>query len=376
MVKGVCERLGSNAATMTYEIKGQQKIEVAIEASNHEDALKYLFEYLTSKETGVIKDLNEISAIGHRVVHGGEKFASSVLVTDQVMDVLDECKELAPLHNPPNIVGINACKKLMPNVPMVAVFDTAFHQTMPAYSYMYGLPYDLYKKYGVRRYGFHGTSHRYVSDRAALLLGKAKDDLCVITCHLGNGSSISAVKNGKCIDTSMGFTPLEGLIMGTRSGDIDPAIVGFIATKMNMTADEVCQKYLNKESGFLGLSGGLSNDFRNLQQEALKGNDLAQLTIDVLVYRIVKYIGSYAAAMGKLDGIVFTAGIGENSSFLREKVCEKLTLFGIKLDNEKNNLRQTELVISTPDSAVSVMVIPTNEELVIARDTVDIVKNM
>ncbi len=375
MAKGVCERLGSDAATMSYEPKGQQKIEVEIEASNHEDALKYVFDYLTNDKTGVIKSLNEISAIGHRVVHGGEKFASSVLITEQVMDALEECKELAPLHNPPNMVGINACRKLMPTVPMVAVFDTAFHQTMPAYAYMYGLPYDLYKKYGVRRYGFHGTSHRYVSAKAAALLGKLSEEVCIITCHLGNGASLAAVKNGKCVDTSMGFTPLEGLVMGTRSGDIDPAIVGFISTKMNMTAEEVCQKYLNKESGVLGLSGGISNDFRNLEQEALKGNELAQLAIDVFVYRIVKYIGAYAAAMGKLDGIVFTAGIGENSSYMREKICDKLTFFGIRLDSEKNNLRHTELVISTPDSAVPVMVIPTNEELVIARDTVEIVEN-
>lgn len=374
LAKGICERIGSSDSFMAYEVNGKDGIKFNIEAPDHEAALKYVFSSLTDNEKGVIKDLNEISAIGHRVVHGGEKFACSVLVSDAVMNALEECIDLAPLHNPPNITGINACLRLMPNIPNVAVFDTAFHQTLPKEAYMYGLPYELYTKYKVRRYGFHGTSHRYVSERAAALLNKNKEDIAIVTCHLGNGASIAAVKGGKSVDTSMGFTPLEGLVMGTRSGDIDPAIVGFIAEKLDMTASEVCLDYLNKKSGVLGLSGGISNDFRNLEDEAAKGNELAKLAIDVFVYKIAKYIGSYAAIMGSLDGIVFTAGIGENACEIRRDVCNKLGVFGVKIDSALNSLRRKELIVSTKESKVPVMVIPTNEELVIARDTFELVK--
>ena len=374
LARGICERIGSKEAFMVYEKNGaEDEIKTSIVASNHDEAFKYVFESLVDKSNGAINDLSEIGAIGHRVVHAGEKFAASVLIDDSVVAALNDCVELAPLHNPPNITGIKACRSLMPDVPMVGVFDTAFHQTIPKEAFMYGLPYELYEKYGVRRYGFHGTSHRYVSAKAAELLGKRLEEVSLVTCHLGNGSSISAIKNGKSVDTSMGFTPLEGLVMGTRSGDIDPAIIGFISEKLNMTANEVCLDYLNKKSGVLGLSGGISNDFRNLTEAAKEGNELAALAIDVFVYRIVKYIGSYAAAMGSLDGIVLTAGIGENSVDIRKMICNRLGMFGVVLDQEKNAIRRKELVITKTDSKVPVMVVPTNEELVIARDTYEIV---
>ena len=374
MAKGNVERVGSPDAFIVHRPEGRDKITYNVEAKDHEEALKHVFAALTDAEIGVISDLSEVSAVGHRVVHGGEKFAGSVLIDDEVMKALDECQDLAPLHNPPNIMGVQACRRLMPNLPMVGVFDTAFHQTMPREAYMYALPYELYRKYGVRRYGFHGTSHRYVSARAAQVLSRPKEELCVVTCHLGNGSSLAAVKHGISIDTTMGFTPLEGVPMGTRSGDIDPAIVSFLCEKLEKSPAEVVLGYLNKKSGVLGLSGGASNDFRDLEQAALDGNELAQLALDVFAYRVAKYIGAYAVAMGALDAIVFTAGIGENSPEMRERICKRLGVFGVELDPETNQVRGVEQVISTPASRVAVLCIPTNEEITIARDTAEIVK--
>ncbi len=374
MAKGNVERVGSPDAFIVHRPDGGDKITFNVEARDHEQALKHVFAALTDATHGVISDLGQVSAIGHRVVHAGEKFAGSVRITDAVMEALNECQDLAPLHNPPNIMGVEACRRLMPDLPMVGVFDTAFHQTMPREAYMYALPYEAYTKYGVRRYGFHGTSHRYVSARAAHLLGKKPQDVCVVTCHLGNGSSLAAVKHGVSVDTSMGFTPLEGIPMGTRSGDLDPAIVSFLCEKLDKTATEVVQGYLNKKSGVLGLSGGLSNDFRDLEQAALDGNDLAKLALDVFAYKAAKYIGAYAVAMGALDAVVFTAGIGENSPEMRERICQRLGVFGVELDLAKNAMRGQEQVISTPASRVAVLCVPTNEEITIARDTVQIVE--
>ena len=326
-----------------------------------------VLEALTDPEHGVVADINEIDAIGHRVVHGAEKFSDSVLITPAVMAALEEFVELAPLHNPPNISGINACSDIMPSVPQVGVFDTAFHQTMQQYAFLYGIPYEAYKNYGVRRYGFHGTSHKFVSQRAAELVGDHMTNLRIITCHLGNGASISAVKNGKSIDTSMGFTPLQGLVMGTRCGDIDPAIPAYLMKKMNLSPDEI-DSYLNKKSGVLGISG-LSSDFRDLEEAAEKGNERAQLAINVFAYTVRKYIGSYAAAMGGVDAIVFTAGLGENSASMRDQICNGLEFLGTRIDPVKNAVRGKEQVISVDGSKVKILVIPTNEELMIARDT-------
>lgn len=375
MAKGNVERVGSPDAFIVHRPEGSDKITFNVEARDHEQALKHVFAALTDSVHGVISDLGQVSAIGHRVVHAGEKFAGSVLITDAVMAALNECQDLAPLHNPPNIMGVEACRRLMPGLPMVGVFDTAFHQSMPREAYMYALPYEVYTKYGLRRYGFHGTSHRYVSARAAHVLGKTPQEVCVVTCHLGNGSSLAAVKHGVSIDTTMGFTPLEGVPMGTRSGDLDPAIVSFLCDKLDKSATEVVQGYLNKKSGVLGLSGGLSNDFRDLEQAALDGNDLAKLALDVFAYRTAKYIGAYAVAMGALDAVVFTAGIGENSPEMRERICSKLGLFHVELDPAKNAMRGVEQVISTPASGVAVLCVPTNEEITIARDTVQIVES-
>ncbi len=371
LAKGLCERIGIDGR-LTYQPEGGEKAVSDKAMPTHTEAIQFVIDALTDAETGVVKSLDEIGAVGHRVVHGGEKFASSVVITDEVKAAIEECNDLAPLHNPANLIGINACEKLMPGTPMVAVFDTAFHQTMPEKAYMYGLPYEYYEKYKVRSYGFHGTSHSFVSKRAAELAGKPYDAMKTIVCHLGNGASICAVENGKSVDTSMGLTPLEGLVMGTRSGDIDPAILEFIAKKENLDIAGL-MNMLNKKSGVQGLSDGLSSDFRDLEDGANNGNKCAAIALSVFCYRVAKYVGSYVAAMNGVDMIAFTAGIGENSGTVRANVMEYLTYLGIGLDAEANGKRGEEIVISTPDSKVKVMVIPTNEELAIARETVALV---
>ena len=371
LAKGLCERIGIDGR-LTYQPAGGEKKTEELAMPTHTEAIQFVINALTDAERGVVKDLSEIGAVGHRVVHGGEKFANSVVITDEVKKAIEECNDLAPLHNPANLIGINACQELMPGTPMVAVFDTAFHQTMPEKAYMYGLPYEYYEKYAVRRYGFHGTSHSFVSKRAAEILGKSYDDMKTVVCHLGNGASISAVLNGKCVDTSMGLTPLEGLVMGTRSGDIDPAILEYISKKEGLDIAEL-MNMLNKKSGVFGLSNNLSSDFRDLETAAEEGNKQAQVALDVFCYRVAKYVGSYVAAMNGVDTIVFTAGIGENAALVRTKVCEYLGYLGITLDQEANGKRGEEIAISTPDSKVTVMVIPTNEELAIARETVALV---
>lgn len=373
LAKGLCERIGINGSAITHQPEGGDKVTTEVEMENHTQAVQYVIEKLTDKEVGVISSLDEIDAVGHRVVHGGEKFASSVVITDEIVKAIEECNDLAPLHNPANLIGINSCKEIMPNVPMVAVFDTAFHQTMPKKAFLYGLPYEYYDKYKVRRYGFHGTSHDFVSNRAAEILGKKREDLNIIVCHLGNGASVSAVKEGKSVDTSMGLTPLEGLIMGTRSGDMDPAIITFLAEKENISAKEVID-ICNKKSGMLGLSNGVSSDFRDLAAAEEAGNEYAKDALETYAYRVAKYIGAYAMGMKSLDVVVFTAGIGENNISLRAKICEYLSIFDTKIDDAKNNIRGEEAIISTEDSKVKVMVIPTNEELAIARETVALVK--
>ncbi len=373
LAKGLCERIGIDGR-LTYQPEGGEKEKSDKAMPTHTEAIQYVIEALMNPETGVVKSLDEIGAVGHRVVHGGEKFASSVVITDEVKAAVTECNDLAPLHNPANLIGIDACEKLMPNTPMVAVFDTAFHQTMPEKAYMYGLPYEYYDKYKVRRYGFHGTSHSFVSRRAAELVGKPYEETKTIVCHLGNGSSVSAVLNGKSVDTSMGLTPLEGLVMGTRSGDIDPTIMEFIANKEGLDIEGV-MNVLNKKSGVFGLSGGLSSDFRDLTAAMLSGDRKAQIAMEVFSYRVAKYIGSYAAAMNGVDDIVFTAGIGENDDIVRRQVCSYLGYLGVDYDDEKNTgLRGREDEITKPDSKVKVYVIPTNEELAIARETLALVK--
>lgn len=373
IAKGLCERIGIEGSMITYAPEGGEKEKTVTPMPDHTEAIRLVLEALTNEKTGVVKSLDEIDAVGHRTVHGGEKFAGSTLLTDEVMKAIEECNDLAPLHNPANIIGINACKELMPNTPMVGVFDTAFHQTMPEEAYMYGLPYEYYEKYKIRRYGFHGTSHSYVSKKAAEVLGKNYEELKTIVCHLGNGASISAVKNGKCVDTSMGLTPLEGLIMGTRSGDIDPAIMEFIAHKENKSIDEI-MTILNKKSGVLGLSNNLSSDFRDLEDGYHNGDEHATRALKTYCYRVAKYIGSYVAAMNGVDVICFTAGVGENAGIVRSMVCEYLGYLGIAIDEEANKKRGEDIAISTPDSKVTVMVIPTNEELAIARETCRLVK--
>lgn len=369
--KGLVERIGMDGSILTQKVNGEKYI-VEQPMKDHKDAIKIVLDALIDCKHGVIKDMSEISAVGHRVVHAGEKYSSSVLISDEVMKVLEDCIKLAPLHNPPNIIGIEACKSLMPATPMVAVFDTAFHQTIPDYAYIYPLPYDLYTKYGVRKYGFHGTSHRYVSEMAAEMLGKDLKDLKIITCHLGNGASLCAIKNGKSIETSMGFTPLEGIAMGTRSGSVDPAIITFMMKELNLSIDDV-NDILNKKSGVYGISG-VSSDFRDIEKAAEEGNHRAQLALDVFHYKVKKFIGSYAAVMGGVDCVVFTAGLGENSFGSRGKICEGLEFLGIKLDPNRNKKTRGEAqVISTPDSKVKVLAIPTNEELMIARDTKEII---
>lgn len=371
IAKGLAERIGIEGSVLTHRPTGKEKVVIEKSMKDHKVALSILLDVLVDEKCGVIKSMNEISAIGHRVVHGGEKFASSVLITEEVMKAINECIELAPLHNPPNIMGIEACKEILPNVPMVAVFDTAFHQTIPKRAYIYPLPYEYYENYKVRKYGFHGTSHKYVSERAASVLNQPIEDLKMITCHLGNGASLAAVKGGKSVDTSMGFTPLAGLVMGTRCGNIDPAIVTYLMEKERLSIEEV-NNILNKKSGVLGISG-VSSDFRDIEDAANQGNERAQLALDVFNYRVRTTIGAYAAAMGGVDVIVFTAGLGENSASNRKAICEGLEFLGISIDDDKNNIRGEEAIISTDDSRVKVVLIPTDEELMIARDTKEII---
>ena len=371
LAKGLCERIGIDGM-LTYQPEGGEKEKSEIAMPTHTEAINAVLAALTNEKSGVIKSLSEVGAVGHRVVHGGEKFTSSCLINDESMKAIEECNDLAPLHNPANLIGIRACQELMPGVPMVAVFDTAFHQTMPDVAYTYGIPYEYYEKYKVRRYGFHGTSHSYVSKRTAEIVGKPYDQMKIIVCHLGNGASISAVNCGKSVDTSMGLTPLEGLVMGTRSGDLDPAIIDFVGEKEGLSLDEM-NEVLNKKSGMLGISG-VSSDGRDLEAAAETGNKRAQLALDVFDYRVIKYIGAYAAAMNGVDAIAFTAGIGENNIKMRKDVCSSLTYLGVKLDEEKNNVRGEERIISADDSKVQVLLVPTNEELAIARETLALVK--
>ncbi len=367
LAKGLCERIGIDGR-LVYQKTGLDKEMTEAAMPTHKQAIQMVLDALVNEKTGAIESLSEIDAVGHRVVHGGEKFAASTLLTPEVLTAIEECNELAPLHNPANLIGINACRELMPEVPMVGVFDTAFHQTMPKKAYLYGLPYEYYEKYKVRRYGFHGTSHSFVSKRTAEFLGMDLKASKIIVAHLGNGASISAVLNGECVDTSMGLTPLEGLVMGTRSGDIDPAIMEFIAKKENLDIEGIMD-VLNKKSGVQGLSR-LSSDFRDLEAGYNEGNELAVNAIEVFSYRVAKYIGSYAAAMNGVDAIAFTAGIGENTEIVRGKVLAYLEYLGIAVDEEANRVRGEEKVVSTADSRVKVCVIPTNEELAIARETV------
>lgn len=371
LAKGLCERIGIDGR-LVYQKEGCDKEVTEASMPTHKEAIQMVLDALTNDKTGAIKSLKEIDAVGHRVVHGGEKFASSVAIDEEVIKAVEECNDLAPLHNPANLIGINVCKELMPGVPMVAVFDTAFHQTMPAKAYLYGLPIEYYENYKVRRYGFHGTSHSFVSKRTVEFLGLDPENSKVIVCHLGNGSSISAVLNGKCIDTTMGLTPLEGVVMGTRSGNIDPAIIEYIAKKENLDIPAI-MNILNKKSGLQGLSK-LSSDFRDLNEAAQNGNKYAENAIEVLCYGIAKFVGGYVAALNGVDAITFTAGIGENASLVREKVVEYLGYLGITLDKEANSKRGEEMIISTADSKVKVCVIPTNEELAICRETVALVK--
>lgn len=371
MTSGGAERVGLDGAFVKVKLPNGEKKTVMHDIPEHTEGVKFIFSLLTDPEIGVIKDLNEIDAVGHRMVHGGEKFNKSVVLTDEVLKTFEECIDLAPLHNPANLKGVKAVSELMPGLPQVGVFDTAFHQTMPAHSYLYAIPYELYEKYGVRRYGFHGTSHRYVSKRVCDFLGVSPADKKVITCHIGNGGSIAAVDGGKCVDTSMGLTPLEGLMMGTRSGDIDGGAITFLEKKLGLDADGM-SNLLNKKSGVLGITG-ISSDMREIESANDEGNERAKLALDMYSYRIKKYVGAYAAAMGGCDIIVFTAGVGENQASMREDVCKNMEYMGVKLDVEKNKtIRGEEAIISTPDSKVTVCVIPTDEELMIATDTMNL----
>ena len=370
LAKGICERIGIEGSNLSQTASDGKKFTIAAPMKDHSDAIRLVMDALTDPEHGVIKSTGEIGAVGHRVVHGGEAFATSVAVTGEVIKVIEDVSELAPLHNPPNLIGIKACQAIMPGVPQAAVFDTAFHQTLPDKAYLYAIPYELYEKYKIRRYGFHGTSHSYVSKRAAAFLGRDIRDLKIITCHLGNGGSVAAVMGGKSVDTSMGFTPLEGLVMGTRSGDIDPAIVAFMMDKEGLTVDEVVA-LINKKSGVLGLSG-VSSDFRDIEAAVREGNARAKAAMDVFYYRAAKYIGAYTAAMNGVDAVVFTAGLGENTPSCRTNVCAYLGYLGLKVDEEKNKQRGCEFIFTTGDSKVAGLTIPTNEELVIARDTLEL----
>ena len=370
LAKGLCERIGIDGR-LVYEPAGGEKEITEAAMPTHKQAIQMVIDALTNEKTGVIKSLDEIGAVGHRLVHGGEKFAASAIITDEMIQTVEECSDLAPLHNPANLIGVRACQELMPQTPMVGVFDTAFHQTMPKEAYLYGVPYEYYEKYAVRKYGFHGTSHSYVSKRAAAILDKPYESLKTIVCHLGNGASVCAVKNGQSVDTSMGLSPLEGLVMGTRSGDIDPSAVEYIAKKENLDLAGVLN-VLNKKSGVMGLSG-VSSDFRDLEAAEAAGNERAATAQQVFNYRVLKYIGAYTAAMNGVDCICFTAGLGENNGVIRKQICDNLAYLGIQIDDEANKKRGEEVVISTPDSKVKVLVIPTNEELAIARETVALV---
>ncbi|MBQ1248617.1 MAG: acetate kinase [Selenomonadales bacterium] len=367
LAKGLVERIGIEGSILTHQPGEGDKVKIEADIQNHGIAIKMVFDALTNKEHGVIENIQEIAAVGHRVAHGGEKLTKSVLVTPETLQLMEDCFEMAPLHNPPNVLGIKACAELMPGVPQVGVFDTAFHQTMPQKAFMYGLPYEAYEKYQIRRYGFHGTSHKYVAQCVADMMGKNLEDLKIVTCHLGNGSSIAAVKNGQCVDTSMGFTPLEGLVMGTRCGDVDPAILPYLMKKENMSVEEI-DAYINKQSGVYGVSG-VSSDFRDIEGAAAEGNAQAQLALDMFAYRVQKYIGAYVAAMNGVDAIVFTAGLGENGISMRAKIASELGYLGTTLCEKRNDVRGKAREISTEGSAVKLFVIPTNEELMIARDT-------
>lgn len=370
MAKGLVERIGIPGSVLTHR-PGEKKHVIETEIPDHKKAIALVLEAIVDSEHGVLKSMKEIAAIGHRVVHGGEDYAGSVPITDDVMKALKKNIELAPLHNPPNIMGIEACRQLMPEVPQVGVFDTAFHQTMPPYAYLYGIPYESYEKFRMRKYGFHGTSHQYVAERAAAILGRPSSELKIITCHLGNGSSITAVNKGESVDTSMGFTPLEGLMMGTRCGDVDPTVVTFLMEKEGWSTAEA-NNFLNKKCGVLGLSG-VSSDFRDLETAAKEGNERAQLALDRFAYGVKKFIGAYAAVLNGVDAVVFTAGLGENSASMRAQICQGLNYLGIEIDEVKNNIRGEEAIISTDASTTKVLVIPTNEELMIARDTYKLV---
>lgn len=372
MVQGLVERIGIEGSVLTQKVEGRDKYIINTEIKDHKEAIKLVLGALIDPIHGVIKSMDEISAVGHRVVHGGEKYSDSVLIDYEVLKSIEECIVLAPLHNPPNLIGIEACKELMPNTPMVAVFDTAFHQTMPKHSYICPLPYELYEKYSIRKYGFHGTSHKYVSNKVAKVMGKDIKDLKIVTCHLGNGCSLSAVKNGKSIDTSMGFTPLAGVMMGTRSGSIDPSVISFLIEEHGYKIEEV-DELLNKKSGVLGISG-VSSDFRDVLAAADSGNERAKLALEIFYYKVRTQIAAYAGAMGGVDVIVFTAGIGENSSITRKEILKGLEFFGFELNEENNEIRGKIQEISTEDSKVKVYVVPTNEELMIARDTARLVK--
>lgn len=372
LAKGLCERIGIDGSAITHQPAGGEKVKTEIPMPNHTVAVQLVIEKLTDASVGVIASLEEIDAVGHRIVHGGERFAESVLLTEDVMKAIEECNDLAPLHNPANLIGINSCREIMPKVSMVGVFDTAFHQTMPKKAYLYGLPYSYYEKHKVRRYGFHGTSHDFVSGRAAEILGKDRADLKIIVCHLGNGASVSAVQNGKSVDTSMGLTPLEGLIMGTRSGDMDSAIVTFLAQKEGISAEEVLD-ICNKKSGVLGLSGGYSSDFRDLAEAAAAGNEMAKTALETYAYRVGKYIGAYAAAMNGVDVIAFTAGAGENNAEVRRLIGQYIGFLGTSIDEQKNQLRGEEIILSKETDKVVTMVVPTDEELAIARETARLV---
>ena len=375
LAKGQADRIGIEGGNFKQKVEGREDFKLDIHMNNHAEAVKLVLDTLTSKENGVIGSLSEISAVGHRVLHGGEKFSGSVVIDDSVIAAIEECCELGPLHNPHNLTGIRACEKMMPGVPQVAVFDTGFHQTMPDYAYLYPIPYKYYEKYHIRRYGFHGTSHRYVTLRAAEMLGKKAEELKLVTCHLGNGSSISAVKNGKCYDTSMGLTPLEGIIMGTRCGSIDPAIVPLLMKKEGMTPDQI-DHMMNKESGMLGVSE-VTSDNRDIEEGARNGNKRYQLIENMVVHQLTRYIGGYAAVMGGVDAIVFAGGIGENNPHYRARVAKNLEFLGVKIDeelNEKAKRTSVEYNVSAPDAKVQMLVIPTNEELMIAKDTEELVK--
>ena len=378
LAKGLCDRIGIAGGNFKHKVEGREDYKLDVQMKNHAEAVQLVLDTLTSPEHGVIKSLSEISAVGHRVLHGGEKFSGSVVIDEKVIATIEECCELGPLHNPHNLTGIRACEKLMPGVPQVAVFDTGFHQTMPDYAYLYALPYEYYEKYHIRRYGFHGTSHRYVSMRAAEMLGKKPEELRIVTCHLGNGSSIAAVKNGKCYDTTMGLTPLEGILMGTRCGSIDPAIVPLLMKKEHLTPDEI-DTIMNKKSGILGLTGGVTSDNRDIEEGARNGNKRYQLIEAMLVHQLTKYIGGYAAAMGGVDAIVFAGGIGENNPHYRSRVADNLAFLGVKIDEETNQKAKrtsVEYDISAPDARVKMLVIPTNEELMIAKDTEELTRGL